>query len=734
VKKLFCLILIIGISCSAIFAQNDTTKTIPLESVEITSSSNTNQELLKKSVPFSRIEPLELNRGTGITLDDAINTSVPGVLMARRTFSGGQQFNIRGYGNGMGARGISGNHDSQGMKLYLNGIPVTDAEGFTAMDDIDFGSVEKVELVKGPAGTLYGLAIAGVVTLQTIQPKKNEIFIGQNFMGGSYGLFRATTTVAVGGEKHSVLANYGHQQFAGFMPHTNSNKDFCSVIGNFTVSKKQTLNTYIAYTQGRDNRNGELTIEQYEAKDYSGNPAYIKNDAHSGLKVFRAGIEHSFIFDKHISNTTSIFGQGQVLDQSSAGGGWTDKNALNFGFRSIFNLRFVLSKPKEIVLDGIIGVELQKMNGTSVGYNMGADSTNLNGYNIITTVRSNQVLNNLTYSYFTQWSLKLPKGLVINAGIGVSNMSLQLTNRLWALSNNHPGNKTPKIYSVNYNFLTSPSFSIHKIFGNKASVYTCYSMAHRAPVSSNIIINATGELNTGLKPERGQQIEFGTKGNFIKNRLFYSISIFYAQFSNRFSLVAVPDTSKAFTLYSYIYNAGTTRNLGVEFEINYKIIDSQDNFVKLLRPFVNFTYSYYKYGDYEFQSVVKNSQNRDSVVTVNYKGNKVAGVAPWVFNIGVDFDTKIGLYANISYSYRAAMAITSDGLNKTKPFGLLNMKIGYLKRFKGFEMNLYVGANNMTCTQYYTMVFLNQLPDSYIPGADKINFYGGVGLRYYFKN
>jgi iron complex outermembrane receptor protein len=732
-KIIFCLVLVFGISCSTIFAQNDTTKTVSLEKVEVTSSSNTNQELLEQSIPFSRINLLELNRGMGVTLDDAINTNITGVLMERRTFSGGQQFNIRGYGNGMGARGISGNHDSQGMKLYLNGIPITDAEGFTVMDDIDFASVEKVEVLKGPTGTLYGLAIAGVVNLQTIQPKKNEIFIGQNFMGGSYGLFRTTTTVAVGGEKYSISANYGHQQFAGFMPHTRSKKDFCSIMGNFTLSKRQTLNTYIAYTQGRDDRNGELTIEQYKAKDYSGNPAYIKNDAHSGLKVFRAGVEHRFIFDKHISNSTSIFGQGQVLDQSSAGGGWTDKNALNFGFRSVFNLHFVLSKPKEIVLEGIAGIELQKMNGTAVGYNMGADSTNLNGYNIITTARSNQVLNNLTYSYFTQWSLKIPKGFVINAGVGVSNMSLQLTNRLWASSNNQPGNNVPKTYSANYSFLTSPSISIHKIFRNIASVYACYSMAYRAPVSSNIIINATGELNTGLKPERGQQIEIGTKGNFLKNRLFYSVSVFYAQFSNKFSLVAVPDTSKAFTLYSYITNAGTTHNLGVEFEIHYKIIDSQTQFVKLLRPFVNFTYSYYKYGNYEYQSIVKDSQKRDSVVTINYKGNQVAGVAPWVFNIGIDFDTKIGLYANINYSYRTAMSITSDGLNRTHPFGLLNMKMGYLKRFKGFEMNLYVGAHNMTCTQYYTMIFLNQLPDSYIPGPDKINFYGGVGLRYYFR-
>ncbi|MDR0207155.1 MAG: TonB-dependent receptor [Bacteroidales bacterium] len=727
------LLFIITLCFGTIFAQKDSTKTISLERVEVSSPSKTNVELLEQSLPFARLSPLELKRGIGITLDDAINTNIPGIYMERRTFSGGQRFNIRGYGNGMGSRGISSNHDSQGMKMYLNGMPITDAEGFTVMDDIDFGLIDKVEVIKGPSGTLFGLAIAGVVNLQTIQPKKDEILIGQDFMGGSYGLFRTNTTVAVSGKKSSVLANYGHQQFAGFMPHTKSNKDFCSFIGNFNISHRQTVNSYISYIQGRDDRNGELTIEQYEKKDYSGNPAYIKNDAHSGLKVFRAGIEHSFIFDKHFSNSTSIFGQGQILDQSSFGGGWTDKNALNFGFRSVFTLKFVLSKSKDIVLEGIAGIELQKMNGTSIGYNMAADSTNLGGYNVITTVRSNQVLNNLTYSYFTQWSSKLPKGFTLNAGVGINNMSLKLTNRLWSASNNHPGNIVPKIYEANYNLLTSPIFSIHKIFRNIASVYACYSTAYRAPVSSNIIIGATGELNTGLKPERGQQIEFGSKGSFLKNRLFYSISVFYAQFSNRFSLIAVPDENKAYTLYSYIYNAGKTNNLGIEFEKSYKIIDSQDKFVKLLRPFVNFTYSYYKYGDYEFQSIVKDSHNRDSVTTANYKGNQVAGLAPWVFNLGIDFDAKIGLYANINYGYRTSMSITSDGLNKTKPFGLLNMKIGYLKRIKGFEIHLYVGANNMTCSQYYTMVFINQLPDSYIPGADRINFYGGVALKYYFR-
>jgi iron complex outermembrane receptor protein len=120
------------------------------------------------------------------------------------------------------------------------------------------------------------------------------------------------------------------------------------------------------------------------------------------------------------------------------------------------------------------------------------------------------------------------------------------------------------------------------------------------------------------------------------------------------------------------------------------------------------------------------------LVVKNYKGIQVAGVSPWVFNLGIDFDTKIGLYANINYGYRTAMTITADGF-EAHPFGLLNMKMGYLKRIKGFEMNLFAGANNMTCTQYYTMAMIDHLPEPYIPGPDKINFYGGIGLKYYFR-
>ena len=286
-------------------AQSDSTKSkqLMLNEVEITATSNRNKSLLYQALSVIKLNETELKRGNGLYLDDAINQNVPGVFMQRRSISGGQYFNIRGYGNGFGGSRLGSNFDGQGTKVYMNGIPITDAEGITVMDDIDFASIGNAEVVKGPAGTLYGLAIAGVVNLQMQKAEQGKVSIGQDLMLGSYGLSRLTTHVQIGGERSSILINYGHQSTDGFATHTASHKDFVNVVGEFQPNNKQTINTYFGYSNSYDERQGELTISQYDNLDYSGNPAYIKNNAHSNVISFRAGIGSTYHFNQNLSKS-----------------------------------------------------------------------------------------------------------------------------------------------------------------------------------------------------------------------------------------------------------------------------------------------------------------------------------------------------------------------------------------------------------------------------------------------
>ena len=701
-----------------------------LNTVDITATSSLNKSVLYQPLSIAKLGETEIKRSTGLFLDDAVNVNIPGVFMERRTFSAGQQFNIRGYGNGArGTNGINSNFDGQGSKVYLNGIPITDAEGITLMDDLDFGSIGNVEVLKGPAGSLYGLAIAGVVNLNTIKPTPGQSSISQEATLGSYGLRRYTTRLQIGKERAAYLATYGRQTFDGFMKHTASHKDFVNLLGEFHPNEKQSFTTYFGFSNSYDQRNGELTKQQYERFDYSGNPNYIKNDAHSNVITFRTGVSHTYQFNQQVANTTTLFGTGLISNVSSAGG-WTDKSSVNYGIRSTFDTKFNLGE--KVSLSGVTGIEGQVQNAQTLGYPMVVDSFNLTGYNIIGALRSNQYAISRTLSAFSEWTLSLPAEFSLTAGLGYSVMGIELNDRFFVASNNNPrnpnGTHKPSLYKAEYGNLFSPRLALNKVLSKQVSLYVAYSKGYKAPVSSYFFIPVTGQVVRGLKPEIGTQFEIGSKGSLWNDRLSYQIAAFSAVFSDKMTTVAVPNAQNTATSYVYVANGGKQNNRGIEIALRGVAISSKTGFVQSFSPFVNITFSDFKYGDFKYQQL---SGDRKSVTEVDFSNKIVAGVPPVTFNLGFDFQTKPGLYANMTLSYRDPMYYTSDNVNKTKPYRLINAKLGYQHDLgQKIGLDLYFGMNNITGEQYYQMVFLNQLPDAYLPGPREANFFGGVRINY----
>jgi iron complex outermembrane receptor protein len=695
-----------------------------LNEVEITATSAQNKSILYQPASINKLNPTELKRGTGLFLDDAINTNIPGVTMQRRTVSAGQQFNIRGYGNGVrGTNGISSNFDVQGSKVYLNGIPLTDAEGITLLDDIDFASIGNVEVTKGPSGTLYGLAIAGVVNLKTLKPEAGKTSVGQDAIIGSYGLKRFTTRFEMGGERSSLLLNYGYQESDGFMSHTASTKRFVNIAGDFQVSDRQLLNTYFGYSHSYDERGGELTIAQYNNRDYTGNPEYIKRNAHSDVTSFRGGIGHTWRFNGHVSNTSSVFASG-VSNNASSAGGWTDKDPINLGLRSTVNMQYGLKN--NTGLSGITGIETQRQHAQTIGYNMVANPNDPNAYWIVGAMRSNQATVTGTTSLFTEWTLSLPHDLSLTAGVGVSNMKIELNDRFYVATN-----RNPTRFGRSYNGMVSPHVALNKVFNKQFSVYAAYSKGYKAPVSSYFFIPATGQLNTDLVPEKGNQFEIGSKGSLLNGRLSYQLAVFRALFSDKMTAVAVPlNGSTTTTAYSYVANGGEQDHKGVEALVKYTAYQSATGFFRTVRPFGNLAYSHFRYRDFKFQVL---NPARTGIVETDYSGKAVGGVPPVTANLGVDVMTGPGLYANAVYSYRDKQPITSDGVNMTTSFNLLNAKLGFRRSLSGhFDLDAFFGVNNITGTQHYYMVFVNQLPDAYLPAPYKANYFGGVNLKYNF--
>lgn len=287
----------------------------------------------------------------------------------------------------------------------------------------------------------------------------------------------------------------------------------------------------------------------------------------------------------------------------------------------------------------------------------------------------------------------------------------------------------------------SPHVAVNKVFSKAVSAYVSYNKGYKAPVSSYFYIPTTGQINSVLKPEFGDQFEIGSKGSLLKDRLSYQLALFSFKISNKMTAVAVPLNNTA-TAYSYMVNGSDQKHKGVEATLKYAVIKNPNGVFTSVTPFINFTYSDFKYGD-NFTIVTGNTVAlRD---TIDYSNKSVYGVPKVMNALGVDVATKVGVYANLVHIYKDGVTIGTQRTSASgvypkvfttyysSSYSLLNGKIGFRRNLSShFALDAFFGVDNITQTKYPIMIFVNQLADAYIPAPPKAVVYGGINVKYNF--
>jgi iron complex outermembrane receptor protein len=113
-------------------------------------------------------------------LDEAL-ANVPGVFVANRyNFSQDQRISIRGFG----ARSAFA---VRGIKILVDGIPQTLPDGQGQLTNLELGEVDRIEVLRGSASSLFGNASGGVISISTRPPPIESISQETRFVGGSFG-------------------------------------------------------------------------------------------------------------------------------------------------------------------------------------------------------------------------------------------------------------------------------------------------------------------------------------------------------------------------------------------------------------------------------------------------------------------------------------------------------------------------------------------------------------------
>ena len=174
-KTLFFLwLLCAGAPCFAQEERTDSLKT--LDEVTLRAFEQ-NRKASGTAAAVTIIESGNGDRYNKTSLVNGFNT-ITGVRMEERS-PGSYRINIRG-------SSLRSPFGVRNVKVYWNDIPVTDPGGNTYFNQFAWNNFASIEIVKGPAGSIYGAGTGGLILMHTLAPW--QAGVSAEYITGSYNL------------------------------------------------------------------------------------------------------------------------------------------------------------------------------------------------------------------------------------------------------------------------------------------------------------------------------------------------------------------------------------------------------------------------------------------------------------------------------------------------------------------------------------------------------------------
>lgn len=185
-------------------------------------------ELRKIPAAISVISQRDLERIDATNFAQAFN-NVPGVYVNQGALNT-TKLNIRGIGG-------RAQYSTNRIQAYFNGFPLTTAEGELTLDDIDPESISRVEVIKGPASSIYGAGLGGVINIFSAEALPGETSGSIKTLFGSYNMTRQLVNLSHGTENSSVFINYSDLQSDGYRE--NGEYDRKSMLANASLQTSE---------------------------------------------------------------------------------------------------------------------------------------------------------------------------------------------------------------------------------------------------------------------------------------------------------------------------------------------------------------------------------------------------------------------------------------------------------------------------------------------------------------
>jgi iron complex outermembrane receptor protein len=490
----------------------DTVPTKEVQLDEVTIEANRNETEIDKMPSSVQILGRERIQGAQATLSlEESLRRIPGVYVNNRfNFAQGDRISIRGIGSRsqFGVRGI---------KMILDGIPLTFPDGQSQLNNIDISSLGKIEIIKGASSVLYGNSSGGVIFLRSENPASEKLILTPSFLMGSYGLRKAQMKFSGRLNKFSYLVNTDRTEYDGY-------RDFSSsLFYNLNSNLKYHFNENSSLTlivNGNDSpyllNPGSLDKKTAEETPATSRKFNQLQGAGKITRQLQSGLSYSLKLKGNQKVDVTAYGVVRDL-YNPIPGRIVDLARETSGFRASYNKQISLSS---MPLNLTAGYDYEnQLDKRKEFENLGISEeafVGLKGEDIINKAGKGDLLVHQNESIigngvFAKVDLDIIEKLTFTAGARFDNYRFKVTDKFLSDNSDNSGNKN--LQQVN------PSFGLVYRLDNLFNFYTNYSSAFQTPSANEFgnLPSGAGGFNKDLKPEKIKSIEGGIRGNFSSN-------------------------------------------------------------------------------------------------------------------------------------------------------------------------------------------------------------------------
>ncbi|NMU61527.1 TonB-dependent receptor PqqU [Klebsiella pneumoniae] len=631
--------------------------------------------------------------------------AVPGLqVQNRQNYAQDLQLSIRGFGS-------RSTYGVRGLRIYVDGIPATMPDGQGQTSNIDIGSVDTIEVLRGPFSALYGNSSGGVINV-TSQTGTQPPTVEASSYYGSFGTWhygmKATGAVGAGSHAGDVDYTVSTNRFTthGYRDHSGARKNLANARLGVRINDVSKLTLLLNSVDIKANDAGGLTADEWRDNPRQ-SPRGDQYNTRKNTRQTQAGLRYErqlsaqddlsvmmYAGERETTQFQSIPRAPQL--KPSHAGGVIDLTRHYQGIDTRLTHRGELLVPVTLTA----GLDYENMSERRKGYENFVMVNGAPQYGEQGALRRNErnLMWNVDPYLQTQW--QLTDKLSLDAGVRYSSV--------WFDSNDYyitPGNGDDSGDASYHKWL--PAGSLKYALTDAWNVYLSAGRGFETPTINELSYRSDNQsgLNFGLKPSTNDTVEIGSKTR-IGNGLF-TAALFQTNTDNE---IVVDSSSGGRTSYK---NAGKTRRQGMELGLDQQFGESWR--LKAAWTWLDATY-------------------RTNVCDdASCNGNRIPGIARNMGYASFGYQPEQGWYAGSDIRYMSDIMANDENTAKAPSWTVVGLTTGYKWSYGRMDMDLFGRIDNLFDREYVGSVIVNESNGRYYEPAPGRNYGIGLNLAWRFE-